>query len=438
MCASSAARPCAPMPFSGGPTSILPMSPSLWHVEQVPVKSALPLTASPGFSISGVSVAMMSSFAWRRGLSVSSRLRRLRAICRLGCVRSRATLAGPSWLVVIVAGLQRRQQRARRFRPPHESDRTRRSSSAWRAAQMSTASTSLPGCRRRASRSAALLSGVGAAGAIRIGPIAVNAAAALRRHRRAGWRRGRRADRRSSSCRVKLARAARRACGVGAAGERAWPCPISRRWPWRTDRASPDRRAAFAAPPSSPRPSTTEPPLHARDRARDRGLERCRGRAGAAAALCSSWPALGRQRADGATAATNSARPSAVGVRRALGDVARPRVRWRAAMMADRVQLSAARDVRVERRLALARGRRRRATVRTSASAGLPIGLAIFASRGSAGEVLLRQPPRRLLAPARSGWSPSPGAAPKVGRVRAPASSSFFACLCCTRQMRPK
>ena len=63
MWVSSAARPCAPMPFSGGPTSTFPSVPSLWQVEQAPVKSSLPLTASPGFSTSGVRDAMMSAFA---------------------------------------------------------------------------------------------------------------------------------------------------------------------------------------------------------------------------------------------------------------------------------------------------------------------------------------------------------------------------------------
>ena len=70
-CARRAARPCAPMPFSGGPTSLFPSAPSLWQLEHIPVKRSLPFAASPGFSISGVSVAMMSLFALPAGLSVS-------------------------------------------------------------------------------------------------------------------------------------------------------------------------------------------------------------------------------------------------------------------------------------------------------------------------------------------------------------------------------
>ena len=62
MCPSSSARGCAPMPFSGGPASLLPRSPSLWQLEQVPMKSARPFAASPGFSTSGSSAAMMSPF----------------------------------------------------------------------------------------------------------------------------------------------------------------------------------------------------------------------------------------------------------------------------------------------------------------------------------------------------------------------------------------
>ena len=95
MCASSSARPCAPMPFSGGPTSLLPMSPSLWQLEHVPVNSALPFAASPGFSTSGASAATMSLFALPAGLSVSSSAAACVATWRFGCVRSRATLAGP-------------------------------------------------------------------------------------------------------------------------------------------------------------------------------------------------------------------------------------------------------------------------------------------------------------------------------------------------------
>ena len=59
------------------------------------MKSALPFSASPGFSISGVSAAITSLLALPAGLRVLSRAFACCATCRFGCERNRATLPGP-------------------------------------------------------------------------------------------------------------------------------------------------------------------------------------------------------------------------------------------------------------------------------------------------------------------------------------------------------
>ena len=71
------------------------MSPSLWQLEHAPVNSILPFAPSPGFSISGSSAATMSLFALAAGDSASRSAAACSATCRFGCVRNRATLAGP-------------------------------------------------------------------------------------------------------------------------------------------------------------------------------------------------------------------------------------------------------------------------------------------------------------------------------------------------------
>ena len=74
----------------------------MWQLEHAPVKRTLPFAASPGFSTSGASAAMMSLFAFAAGDSVSSSAAACCATCRFGWVRSRATLAGPRFAGVTV------------------------------------------------------------------------------------------------------------------------------------------------------------------------------------------------------------------------------------------------------------------------------------------------------------------------------------------------
>ena len=91
-------------------------SPSLWQIEQAPVKSTWPFAASPGFSTSGSSAATMSLFAFAAGESVSSSAAACSATCRFGCVRSRATLAGPRFAGVTFPSFDRGEQRERGVR----------------------------------------------------------------------------------------------------------------------------------------------------------------------------------------------------------------------------------------------------------------------------------------------------------------------------------
>ena len=158
------------------------------------------MAASPGFSTSGASAAMMSAFALAAGDSVSSSAVACCATCRFGCVRRRATLAGPRFAGVMLPLLHRREQRQRRTPDASGSDRTAASSWCGPAPRPARRRRRCPGCRR-ASRSGAPFS---ASGRSRVGEHRGDRGERRRRAApapRAGCRRCRRGDRRSSRCR---------------------------------------------------------------------------------------------------------------------------------------------------------------------------------------------------------------------------------------------
>jgi len=102
------------MPVSGGATS-LPMSPSLWQTAHAAAKSALPFTASPGCSTTGVNCAINSARFFAFGLSLSIIAAACLATCLFGCVRRRAMLPGPRSFGSILPSRMEFEQRERGF-----------------------------------------------------------------------------------------------------------------------------------------------------------------------------------------------------------------------------------------------------------------------------------------------------------------------------------
>ena len=169
------------MPFSGGPASLFPRSPSLWQLEQAPVKSARPFAASPGFSTSGSSAAMMSSFAFAAGDSAS---RSAAACSRHLPVRMRAQprhVGGAEVRRRDCAVLHRGQQRERGVRTLQEL--IEQAASSWSRASAAIMHGIDIRCPRSrpARRSGRPFSGAGTAGSDSIGAIVESACA-----RRAG------------------------------------------------------------------------------------------------------------------------------------------------------------------------------------------------------------------------------------------------------------
>ena len=227
---------------------LFPRSPSLWQLAQAPVKSVRPFAASPGFSTSGASVAMISLFAFAAGDSVSRSAAACSATCRFGCVRNRATLAGPRFAAVIFPSFiaaSNASDESGRFKSWSKS-----SVELVRASAATiTASASLPGL----SPSVAIrrpLSGSGTPGSVSIGAIVDSD---LRATRGNGEQTGRAVDAAIvARARRRRGRAEGAARGCRRPRSARLPCPTSPRSE-APPRSSQDRRAASATPASSSR-----------------------------------------------------------------------------------------------------------------------------------------------------------------------------------------
>ena len=258
MCASSSARGCVPMPFSGGPTSLLPRSPELVAARAGAGEERSALRGVAGLLDLGQQrrddVGLASCAA---GASESSSAAASAATCRSGCVRSRATLAGPRLRRRDLPVLHRGQQRQRGRRPLEELIEDRRRVGA-RQRRDQHGIDIRAGARRRARRSSRPCSAGGVAGSDSIGAIVASASA-----RRAGTASRlpalsmRRVVARGGVAQARASISARVAVGLRA--QRAGLVPL------RHDRqrhrpSSPDRRAASAAPAWSGRRAQPRPP----------------------------------------------------------------------------------------------------------------------------------------------------------------------------------
>ena len=223
---SSSARPCAPMPSSGGPTSLLPMSPSLWQLEHAPVKSALPLR--------GVARLLdfrqqrrddLGSCAFAAGVSASSSAAACCATCRFGMRAQPRDVGRSEARRRDLAVLHRGEQRERGLGPLQDLIEDRRRVGARQRRDHH----GIDVAARRSRRASAIRRPLSASGttasAASIGAIADSACGAPARASPAGWRRSRRGARRSSSRR--RARAAARRRGSSAfARQRAGLVPL--------------------------------------------------------------------------------------------------------------------------------------------------------------------------------------------------------------------
>ena len=387
---SSSARRCAPMPFSGGPASLLPMSPSLWQLEQAPVKSAWPFAASPASRPPAAAPRRCRSSPSRPATARRGARRPASATCRFGCVRSRATLAGLRFAAVTVPSFNRGEQRERGIRALQESDRT--AASSWCApAPRSARHRHRCPRSRRARRSSGPSTAPAPPGRTASGAIAESACA-----RRPGTasrrRRCRSGGRRSRCCSPRSQHQRRRYVSAFASNGRL-PCPTSPRSEAPRP-SSPDRRAASAGLASSARPSAIAAAFHAGDGSHDAGLERDRVRSGRRRPpTAGARPVSGQRRGqDGDDEVGQRLRTA---VSQCLGHVGRGLLGRRGDERRSRPVVGGRREG-VEHGLAL-RGRRRGARLLVELERLAPHGLPDLREARVRRVVLLRQPPRRLL-----------------------------------------